>query len=67
MADSASDATEDDKPKSDPKTDKLFNKFLSEVSQYLPFMLITYLSALYPNILVHHVNTSCFCALRSKQ
>jgi len=32
MADSKTESTEDDKKKSDPKTDKLFTKFLSEVS-----------------------------------
>ena len=35
MADSGKESTEDDKNKSDSKTDKLFNKFLSEVSYHL--------------------------------
>ena len=34
MAESTPDASEDNKAKSDPKTDKLFNKFLSEVRQH---------------------------------
>lgn len=56
MADSTPEASEDDKAKSDPKTDKLFSKFLSEVRQRSLLTVLMHFAALYPNILVHYIN-----------
>ena len=53
MADSTPDASQDDKAKSDPKTDKLFTKFLSEVCEHSFPIYLMHFPALYPNILVH--------------
>lgn len=55
MADSSKDAAEGDTAKSDPKKDKLFSKFLSEVSA--TFIISNRsVPAPYPNILVHNIS-----------
>ena len=66
MADSSKEPTEGDKQKSDPKTDKLFSKFLSEVSwRFILCVQDALWLMTYSNVLMHLKSHAC--ALRWKQ